>query len=541
MRIEKDMRHIHQFIASPSVGLSILVLLAACGQPGDGTRFVSTSKPLAELPDPASHAIAGEVFSFEAGMINRATVLISAVDKDGYHWSYLLDDEKGTLPLSDGNGRFAVATTLPFPASITVLAEHEAYVQPCRISTNADSDVDIRVEMVPLSAFDATSPLRPQSSGEPSVIGLVFEITEQGRTPVAGATVRVDESLPIDGKLALYQYHYEDPAAIRVATTRSDRGGGFFVCNLGPPVYLRVSKVGYEDRVVGPIDVSTSQALEVQLERTLPAPPGTPELAFVRDGQIYRVNSDGSGLVRLSDGPDDGEPAWSPDGSRIAFSRGHGESRDIYVVDADGSNLVRRTNGYINMSPSWSRDGIWIAFTRCCNTGSADVYRMKADDDGTDPTTIINRPGYDAEPAWSPDGARIAFVSDWVAYDITFDIFTSDATGSAVTQVTDGFGYAGSLTEYHYPAWSPDGQRFAVVSCRQSFVTCSTGKISVLNADGTGLVTPLADTMGAGRLSWSPDGQFVAFGSSGSIHWVSADGSARGVIIHDGHSPSWRQ
>jgi len=244
----------------------------------------------------------------------------------------------------------------------------------------------------------------------------------------------------------------------------------------------------------------------------------------------------------LSDGPEDSNPAWSPDGSRIAFTRKSGGSKNIYIMNADGSNVVRRTNGNsTNETPSWSPDGAWIVFAGI-NTlvGSTDVYRMKADDDGTSPIILIDRPGYDGQPAWSPDGERIAFASDWVAYDFTSDIFITDVAGSAITQVTAGFGYGSSLVQYYQPAWSPDGQKLAVVTCPLAFVTCSTNTISVLNADGTGLLQ-LAAAMGNSRPTWSPDAQYIAFGSSGSIHWVKADGNSRGVIVHDGHSPSWQR
>jgi TolB protein len=212
-------------------------------------------------------------------------------------------------------------------------------------------------------------------------------------------------------------------------------------------------------------------------------------------------------------------------------------------MDADGSNLVRRTNSSINrsnQSPDWSPDGAWIVFAGCCSDGGSDVYRVRADGDDMSPIRIVDRRSYDTSPAWSPDGASIAFISDWVAFDFTFDIFVTDTTGSAITQVTSGFGFDGTLLEYHNPAWSPDGQRFAVETCRQSFVTCATGTISVINVDGSGL-TPLAAASGEGSLSWSPDGRFIAYGSSGSILWVSTDGSSRGVIIDDGHSPSWQK
>jgi TolB protein len=279
-----------------------------------------------------------------------------------------------------------------------------------------------------------------------------------------------------------------------------------------------------------------------------PLPPGT-QLAFVRDGQIHLVNSDGTGVVRLSDGPADANPAWSPDGRRLAFARSRpapAESTDIYLMDADGANLVRRAAFRFADSPSWSPDGQWVVFagfnpieSSTPGMGSMDIFVVKADDDGTSPINLTDQPGWEAHPAWSPGGTHIAYVSDWVAYDFTADIFTMAPDGSQRTQLTDGFGYSGSLVQYYRPAWSPDGQRIAVVTCLIGFETCSASTVSVMNADGSGLGR-IAATIGWDGATWSPDGQTIAFGSAGSIYWVAADRSALGVIVTNGHSPAWR-
>lgn len=272
--------------------------------------------------------------------------------------------------------------------------------------------------------------------------------------------------------------------------------------------------------------------------REQPLPPGT-QLAFVRDGRIHLVEADGSGLVPLTEGPSDTQPAWSPDGQRIAFVRGSGGSSDIYVMDADGANLVRRTTGGHNEDPSWSPDGERIAYASL-STGSMNAYSMSALDDGADPTLVVGRPGWDAQPAWSPDGERIAYASDWFYYDGASDIFLAKLDGTEITPITSLTGFSTPLTQYFQPAWSPDGHRLAVVTCILAFVTCGRGTaVSVMNADGSGL-TSLISAYGWAGPTWSPDGQIVAYASDGSIRWVRSDGRAAGTIVVGGDSPAWR-
>ena len=268
-------------------------------------------------------------------------------------------------------------------------------------------------------------------------------------------------------------------------------------------------------------------------------PPGG-QLAFVRDGRIYRVNSDGSGLVRLTDGPADAQPSWSPDGRRIAFTRRVGTSfvSDVYIMDSDGSSTVQRLarGATLGAGPTWSPDGKHIAFDCLPNTGSVEICVISADDDGTS-TEAIERAGYDGQPAWSPDGSRIAFVSDWAFFDFALDIFVMAPDGSSVTQLTDG---SPGNVGFADPTWSPDGRTLAVVSRFPLWSDAGiTTKLLLLNADGSGGTT-LATPRVASGPAWSPDGRTIAFATRIGIEWISADGSQGGLIVAEGGSPSWR-
>jgi predicted small metal-binding protein len=172
-----------------------------------------------------------------------------------------------------------------------------------------------------------------------------------------------------------------------------------------------------------------------------PAYPGSNgKLAFAseRDGgfEIYLMDADGSGPTRLTNNPaDDREPAWSPDGSKIAFARNF----EIYVMDATGSGQTQLTHktGGGDEFPTWSPDGSKIAFTHYGAPFGA-IYVMNAD--GSSQTALTNNPdGNDFEPAWSPvrpDGSsRIAFVS---THNFGHsEIYVMNPDGSGQTQLTN--------------------------------------------------------------------------------------------------------
>ncbi len=180
-----------------------------------------------------------------------------------------------------------------------------------------------------------------------------------------------------------------------------------------------------------------------------------------QDGQ---VPADGSDQRRLtsSNSVQEVDPDWSPDGERIVFTSDR-DGDEVYVmpapyrdgqVNADGSNQRQLTDDdTTNWWPAWSPDGTKIAFASN-RDGNWDIYVMPApgwggqvDVDGNNQQRLTEDAGRDWWPVWSPDGTRIAFHSD---SDGNWDIYVVDADGKGRRQLTT------SEAADQYPAWRPD-------------------------------------------------------------------------------------
>jgi Tol biopolymer transport system component/PKD repeat protein len=251
--------------------------------------------------------------------------------------------------------------------------------------------------------------------------------------------------------------------------------------------------------------------------------PDGSKIAFVGnlDGGIFVLNLVDWSLVQIT--TDGASPAWSPDGLKIAFSSTRTGPFELYVMNADGSAVTQVTdNVRFAGQPAWSPDGGRIAFDCQVDIYNWDICAVNAN--GTEFVRLTNDPAGDSSAAWSPDGATIAFATR--RYQTQPEIAMMNPDGSGVRRVSPGIAGFG-------PVWSPDSTRIAFEIPFEGACTdyCGDGSIYVMNIDGTDVTAFATGNRPAWTLSRTPVALISSPGCNGrTCSFVSASLAGEGAI-----------
>jgi Tol biopolymer transport system component len=370
----------------------------------------------------------------------------------------------------------------------------------------------------------------------PPLMGLVLSGVE-GRVTAYGLNVRTGPgtAYPIIGGLSLGD-------SVEVVG-KNTAGTWLQIAYSGQEAWISAAYVDLTGSLATVPVVSASPPPMAAMASPTPTPEFTGELVFqVCNGcDIYVINADGTGLRRLTDGMD---PAWSPDGKKVAFARWR-DPRGIYVIDEDGSNETLLFGWSQAKAPAWSPDGSHIAFTRQYGGREEDVERSFYGFQWTLPahpwwklglvrvedrySTDLLCYDHSFSPTWSPDGRVIAYDSDYGLHLTSPDgSFGGQTYGRHINALSTD-------VRDTSPAWSPDGTKIAFM-----FNQHDHWEIYVMNADGSNRVRLTKEEPFTPRPpnnvspAWSPDSRHIAFftdrngeleGDKWELYVMNADGS----------------
>jgi Tol biopolymer transport system component len=255
--------------------------------------------------------------------------------------------------------------------------------------------------------------------------------------------------------------------------------------------------------------------------------------------------------------PDDGQPAWSPDGRRLAFKTVQFGSNNLAVIDADGTGetLLTRTFSVSEGQPAWSPDRTKLLYRRTPQNPlvqNADTWVLDIAGSAADPAHPVTQPvllrtGDERYPSYSPDGTQIAFRGDLDLAEPSGDeeIYVMDADGTNVRQLTSNADFDSA------PSWSNDGEQIlferAPAGTFTPGIEAQEKDVYVMRADGTH-VRRLTDSPGLDEgAEFSPDATKIVFSSARDgqqeLYVMDADGTNPRRLTDNparDESPDWQ-
>lgn len=252
--------------------------------------------------------------------------------------------------------------------------------------------------------------------------------------------------------------------------------------------------------------------------------------------EIWQMDYDGAGQKAVTpSGSIDLSPRVAPDNSRLAFVQVGTSGTQIMMYSFDLGRLVSFPRfGGTTSSPAWSSDGTKLAFSSS-RTGDPEIY--VSDGNGTDPKRVTESKGPDVSPTWNPKtNGQIAFVSGRTGLP---QIYVMESDGTNVQRMTDT-GYAVS------PSWSPNGQ-FLAFAWRRNYGPGVPGNqdIYIMDIASKQWVQLTHDGGSNDFPCWSPDGRHIIFQSSRTgttqIWTMLADGTQQRQVTTSGKNeqPNW--
>ncbi|MEZ5098917.1 MAG: protein kinase [Thermoleophilia bacterium] len=228
-------------------------------------------------------------------------------------------------------------------------------------------------------------------------------------------------------------------------------------------------------------------------------PAGSPPIAFeaASNGNVDVYAATSAGTVRLTNSPGiDSAPRWSSAG-QIAFASGRTGNYDIVVMDADGGNqTVVTSDPSDDISPAWSADGARLAYVSQAG-GDAEIWLV--DPSAPNPVQLTDNDVQDTNPTWSPDGIHVVFTRiDGDAELVSIDLETGEETVLTDNDALDDFA-----------SFSPDGTQIAFTTNRDGNF-----EVYVMGSDGSDQTRLTDDEAEDARPAWYPDGSRIAFQST---------------------------